>query len=185
MSSPPRRNNRGAAGRQGRFSPSSPGDLNSSSRRDGSDSNNNNNNNNNRRGGNRRDSDDDDDDDDNEEEEEEEEDGEARPRRRRLAGSAADNDEEEDGEDVYGENYRDDYRPIAALDRYDSDDVASDEDVENDYAARAAAEAALARQEEQERQRNRGAGALRRFGNDDGYDELQRLRDERKVRRIP
>ena len=73
----------------------------------------------------------------------------------------ADNDvpqEEEEGEELFGDNMEDDYRPMPALDRYDPD-VADDEEYsELSQGERVAAEAVM-------RKRDRAAGIIR----DDRY----------------
>ncbi|XP_026468705.1 LOW QUALITY PROTEIN: DNA replication licensing factor Mcm2-like [Ctenocephalides felis] len=56
-------------------------------------------------------------------------------------------EEEEDGEELFGDNMEDDYRPMPALDRYDSD-VLDDDDYDNiTQADRAAAEQAMRRRD--------------------------------------
>jgi DNA replication licensing factor MCM2 len=89
--------------------------------------------------------------------------------------------DEEDGEDVYGDNYQQDYRAISELDRYD-DEVASEEDVDMDADAFAAAQAEMNRRDQESARRGgRQAAALRAVGEDGGseFDELADLRRQR------
>ncbi|XP_014218789.1 DNA replication licensing factor Mcm2 [Copidosoma floridanum] len=64
-------------------------------------------------------------------------------------------EEEQDGEELFGDNMENDYRPMSALDRYDPELVDDDEDYsELSQGERAAAEAAM-------RKRDRAAGILK------------------------
>ncbi|XP_012152928.1 DNA replication licensing factor Mcm2 [Megachile rotundata] len=67
-------------------------------------------------------------------------------------------EEEEEGEELFGDNMEDDYRPMPALDRYDPDVVDDEEYSELSQGERAAAESAM-------RKRDRAAGIIR----DDRY----------------
>lgn len=78
-----------------------------------------------------------------------------------LLGNDNDNDvneEEEEGEELFGDNMENDYRPMPALDRYDMDVVDDEDYSELSQGERVAAEATM-------RKRDRAAGIIR----DDRY----------------
>jgi len=76
-----------------------------------------------------------------------------------LDGDDVPDEEEADGEELFGDNMEQDYRPMPGLDRYDPDML--DDDPDNDLGPmsesdRAAAEAALRRRDREEGRRVRG-----------------------------
>jgi DNA replication licensing factor MCM2 len=66
-----------------------------------------------------------------------------------LGGGQVD-EEEEEGEDLFGDNMEDDYRPVAELDKYDPEDLDQDDYDDMDIEDRVAAEAQMRKRDRKE-----------------------------------
>lgn len=68
-----------------------------------------------------------------------------------LGGQTADiNEEEEDGEDLFGDNMEDDYRPVPELDKYEGEDIDQDDYDDMDLEDRIAAEKEMSKRDKRE-----------------------------------
>ncbi|XP_018570583.1 DNA replication licensing factor Mcm2 [Anoplophora glabripennis] len=94
-----------------------------------------------------------------------------------LLGDVDQDMEEEDGEELFGDNMENDYRPMPHLDRYDDRIVDDDEYDQMSVGDRLAAEEEL-------RRRDREMGILRRDDRELFYDQSDDEEDPRRKRRI-
>ena len=89
-----------------------------------------------------------------------------------------DMEEEDDGEDLFGDEMANDYRPMGAMDEYEDEGLDHHDYDDTDYGARAAAEAALADRDQRERASRMPAALM--TSDDDGDERPQRRRRQER-----